>query len=36
MLTALARAHVAARLDIIAQLIWAVKSLRRNLRTIRG
>lgn len=36
MITAFARTQVLVRHDIIAQLIWAVKSVRRNLRKNRG
>ena len=36
MFTAYARTQVALRADIIAQLIWAVKSVRLNLRKPRG
>ncbi len=36
MITAFARTQVAFRTDIIAQLIWAVKTVRLNLRKPRG
>ena len=36
MLTHFVRTQVLVRTDIIAQLIWAVKSVRRNLRKTPG
>ncbi len=36
MITAFARTQVLVRTDIIAQLIWAVKTVRRNLRKPEG